>query len=396
MISIAFVSGKGGTGKTVVSIAAGQLLAANGGDVLLVDADLATRGLTHFVAAKLPPNAPGIADAQESPPLPSTLSISTSGTLRVIPAVSLTNLSQRIQSEDNAAKAALDVLSVAGEVGGSDVVIFDCQAGISELLIQILPRVNYVVVVTEADPVSIAAVSDLRIAISDASSGTEIPVYGLVSKVFPGEDAYFQALTDYVTGIRFIGQLPFDSDVRRAFYRRELPLSPEIEGLGPFGLALALALGQIDPALAPESVIDAAESDLVSGRIPSDIENLLKIRDDLEGESRDFARVRQRTLLIAGLQLLAASFAIVITATLGAFKFLSPVSTVVVIVAAVLSVLSAAVILMRFEQRRDDGGQRRKTELLHRIDDRIADYVIATGGRSSKLEELVGDSRPKS
>ncbi len=45
---ITFISGKGGSGKTVTSSAIGQFLAGLGFKVLLVDTDASTNGLTLF------------------------------------------------------------------------------------------------------------------------------------------------------------------------------------------------------------------------------------------------------------------------------------------------------------------------------------------------------------
>jgi len=45
---INIISGKGGTGKSLVTAVLGRLIAQEGASVLLVDLDLFVRGLTHF------------------------------------------------------------------------------------------------------------------------------------------------------------------------------------------------------------------------------------------------------------------------------------------------------------------------------------------------------------
>ena len=45
---INIISGKGGTGKSLITAVLGRLLAQEGASVLLIDYDMFVRGLTHF------------------------------------------------------------------------------------------------------------------------------------------------------------------------------------------------------------------------------------------------------------------------------------------------------------------------------------------------------------
>lgn len=394
MISIAFVSGKGGSGKTAVSLAAAQLLATNGRNVLLIDADLATRGLTHYLASSLPHSQRGLADGTDDTPIASRLTQDAEGSIRVIPVVAPARLAEpTIWDESKAAATLVATLQRAATSDDGEVVLIDCQAGTNRLLNASLEHVDYLIIVTEADPVSIAAVADLRMAISLRSNAASEPrVYGLVSKVFPEEDAYYQALTDYVRDIRFAGQLPFDRDVRRAFFRRELPV--DLQSPGPFAVALAVALKTIDPRL--EAHIAGSESveDLRTGVIPTDIRRLLAMRNDLERQVNKLETLRLRRQYLVALQL--GLVAVTLTAVLVLYV-IGKVQNITLVVGVVgTGILAGAVAVwslfipsMRNSRTND---LRREREVLHRIDDRIVDYLIASGSSSTDLEMLLGQS----
>ena len=65
--AIAIVSGKGGSGKTMVAAVMAQVLDRNGLPTLITDTDTATAGLTYYLALKLAPNiSVGLVDAAVS------------------------------------------------------------------------------------------------------------------------------------------------------------------------------------------------------------------------------------------------------------------------------------------------------------------------------------------
>lgn len=266
MTRLAFVSGKGGSGKTSVILTSASLLSAAGYSVLMVDADHSTFGLSHYLAAELEAaelevisnfqNASTIAlydlpvlslDSAGSEPSPvyfaslrplfgrgssaESRQQAIQGSLAYIFAERQTERLQNavtvLKTHEVDERQALNV----------DFVLVDLPAGSVDMLGNSLRSFDAFMLVTEADPVSISASSAMRNEIKGA------PVYGLVNKVFEGEESYIDALANYVTDVRFVGQVPFDMDIRRAFFSREFPLlRPAID---PVSLGLARSFSRL-------------------------------------------------------------------------------------------------------------------------------------------------------
>lgn len=295
---IAFVSGKGGTGKTGVSIAAGYLLANAGFKVGLVDVDPATHGMSYFFAHLYPEGSYGwteVADAEQVANIPLA---GPRDELDLWITPSITRFDEELVTDRDLNKLSQTLTAVVKRrIGkGFDYVLLDCQAGSSPIVSAALSQSNHAIIVTEADPVSIFAVNVMR---HQFPKDRRIGVWGLVNKAFPEEKEYFAALTDVASKtIKFIGQLPFDSDVRRAFFRREAPIA--LNQPSPFVFALSLALQQIDDPRIKDAIDTSQLSQFVEkrGKRQERLEQMQSARMDLEKEVYSILVRRQRTRLL--------------------------------------------------------------------------------------------------
>jgi cellulose biosynthesis protein BcsQ len=299
---LAFASGKGGTGKTVVSLATAQLLAATGKRVVVYDADASTRGLTHYLSAAIDTSRPGLADASSEDKPQSVSLMSELGELVVYPMVGRLDVGVPEPNIDNAVRNLRRLLRENDEI--FDYQLVDLQAGITPFLDSIYTAADTTLVVTEADPVSIAAVAYLRRHLDRLGRRR---VGGIVNRALPGEEQYFESLTDYASDIKWTGVLPLDPDVRRAFFRRQLPIK---RGSGdPFALSLIDSLKRNGSPLDLDLQQAAGWVQAPGSSSASDYKELVEYRDQLEIELADTRlqaeRVRFLTSITASLATLS-------------------------------------------------------------------------------------------
>jgi len=237
---IALISGKGGSGKTATALALGYLAADLGVKTLLVDADAGTHGMTYFFVDRL--LGPRRQRSLIGPPASEPELIRISEKLDFLPSVP--SISARTFDPAHPALPQ----HIKSEIGSLqdeyELVLIDCQAGVGAATAAVLQTSAVALVVTEADPISIWAVNDL---VDELRADLPATVRGLVNKTMKEEQAYFDALVDITQRVRYVGQLPFDLNIRRAFFRREVPV--EITDPSPFVLSLAALMPKLSDCL---------------------------------------------------------------------------------------------------------------------------------------------------
>jgi MinD-like ATPase involved in chromosome partitioning or flagellar assembly len=381
---VTFVSGKGGTGKTTVCISAGLLLSAAGHRVRMVDGDLATHGLTYFFdgfrgVAAMPSDPDVFIDS-------TPVELPVDGKLSLLPSSSATDL--ETSSDADRWEAAVQALATAVDTSleESDFVLVDCQAGVSIMLDAIVNRSDHIIVVTEADPVSVGAVEGLVRVLRRSHRGS---LLGFVSRVFAEEREYYEALTDYLRSIRFVGMLPFDRDVRRAFFKRESPI--DLNSPGPFAVSLAQSLTSIDPEIST-LISDIPHSEQYSdSKVKEEIEELIQLRDQAEDEyvSLLYTYRRQRLLSLGTVALGLIGIMLVLL-----FRSLGIISYDLIIVLLILSIaLTLAAAFMVYLNRVADPRRfavERQRRSLNRLEQRLDEYSVkepsARLGESSIVE----------
>jgi septum site-determining protein MinD len=221
---INIVSGKGGTGKTLLVAVLAELLSRRGSKALLVDVDIFVRGLTCLLYYQqdrrtrlLNDNEIPVSDVimGKSDVTPSSVGLARYRTFDVWPAV------RRIDDEldfhdvmpndfEEARRRVKATIQAFGKEW--DVVLLDCRSGFDELVAAIHSLSDITVNVQEDDLIATITSDNLKSQLSKVSRQT--PVYNLINKSrAPDIDGRGDS------GTRDLGRIPFDADVRTNYGR---------------------------------------------------------------------------------------------------------------------------------------------------------------------------------
>jgi len=244
---IAFLSGKGGTGKTTVAIAMGQLLADMGHRCLLVDFDLATNGASYFFTKHFGPWSTGFWEllsllrTGEEPLLDDARRSITQVAPNFYFFASRVGLSRkgepyeaiRIDSGMLRERVLKPLLVWAANIGGIEYVLIDSQAGYVVPAQAAAEAADTAIIVTEADAISSDAADNLLIQL-----GSSLPAERryLVNKIDVRDAETYRTMRDVFQTLNRLPPLPFDFSVRNAFGARQIPVS--LDRPSPFLFAL--------------------------------------------------------------------------------------------------------------------------------------------------------------
>lgn len=220
-IALAFLSGKGGSGKTTLALSMADLLSRCNIHVLLVDCDLSTNGATYFYEHKLNQTSLAFNELLEGKywdNLQDFIQINSS--LDFIPSVpQVSDQYLNILARQNADYESIlkDFCSFAKE--HYDVILFDCQAGYTELLNVLLPLMDEDLFVLEADGISGSALRSLHLKIGNFLGRAKL--YQVFNKASQEEyEIYSKIVGTFFTNI---GTLLFDWKIRQSFSRSQIP-----------------------------------------------------------------------------------------------------------------------------------------------------------------------------
>lgn len=227
--AIAFLSGKGGSGKTTVALSTANLLCKCGVQTLLVDCDLSTNGATYFYESQLT-----IQDKNGQSRLLSfdillkrvgvidgLLPLTIEPGLDFVPSISDISSqnpgeAERMHINDQAIQLA-NFFTWARK--NYEIILFDCQAGYADFLPILLPLVDVDLFVMEADSISASAMRSLYLKIGSFLGHAKL--YQIFNKATPEEfDIYSKIVGTFFTNI---GTLLFDWKIRQAFSRSRVP-----------------------------------------------------------------------------------------------------------------------------------------------------------------------------
>lgn len=220
---LALLSGKGGSGKTTLALSMSSMLSDCGVKVLLIDCDLCTNGATYFYENRLSDNC-GIIKSfhnmingldnenysfisinENMDFIPSVIRISKNNT---------ESYSYRKEDDKN-------ILNFIRKYEGNyDVIIFDCQAGYTDVLRLVLPIINISLVVMEADAISSAAIRGLYLKIGEFLEDKK--VYQIFNKATDEEYEIYSKISGG-TVFTNIETVKFDWKIRKAFCLTEIP-----------------------------------------------------------------------------------------------------------------------------------------------------------------------------
>ena len=231
-MAVSFLSGKGGTGKTTLVLSIADLLSRCGINTLIVDCDLSTNGATFFYESFLQKGKE--IDGRKAYSLSEIfnrflntnsmdvqpLNIHTG--LDFLP--SIPEISDKIGYPQHLfldAELVQDLFYslVFWAKQEYEVVLFDCQAGYTELLTSLLPRMDVNLFVLEADSISASSMRNLYLKIGNSIGNAK--VYQVFNKASREEFEIYSKITG--TFFVNIGTLLFDWKIRQAFSRAQVP-----------------------------------------------------------------------------------------------------------------------------------------------------------------------------
>lgn len=226
--TIAFLSGKGGSGKTTLALSAADLLCRCGVRTLLTDCDLSTNGATYFYEGQLSDhsqdNEPGIfsfsdlfrgqAEAERHP-----LTIRPGlDFMPSIPAISDQYFTERSLTPENGTLKTILGGYMEWARKNYDVILFDCQAGYADFMPELLPLMDVNLFVLEPDSISASAMRNLHLKIGRYLGRKP---YQIFNKATAEEYEIYSKIEG--TFFTNIGTLLFDWKIRQAFSRSRIP-----------------------------------------------------------------------------------------------------------------------------------------------------------------------------
>lgn len=298
---IAFVSGKGGSGKTTSAIAISKLLADMGYPSLLIDFDLATNGGSYFFKEQFTNKSKGIWEVLAD----SSIDTKTSVQLNDIPNIiskdfyfvaSRVKLNIKGESYDSVTynketlkKDILIPLIDWSTEKGVHYVLIDCQAGYSISSAAAAEVADTSIIVTEADSISSDAADNLLIQL-----GTSLPSEKryLVNKIDIRDAETYRNMRNVFQSLNRLPPLPFDFAVRNAFGARQIPI--DINNPSPLLFALFETIKYIFTEIFDE--IESYKAKHVDFLFEKYDEELQHLMEEKEMYEREYAEIKTQNL----------------------------------------------------------------------------------------------------
>lgn len=285
--TLAILSGKGGSGKTVIALSMAQVLAEANVKVLLVDCDIATHGSTYFIEPEFEQTSLTILSLSDllageydsaAKPL-----VSRSGFAFLPSSLDPSETPQMIQVEEKLENAWPQLAE------SFEAVLFDCQAGYSDVAQWVANKAARKLVVLEPDAVSSAALRVLSIQLGRALKPSD--TWQVFNKLTEEERPIYEKVSG-VTLFSNLPPLPFDWQVRAAFATREIP--GVLRGDSAFGLAVLRLMHTLFPAFS--YMLDQLEKRTVGDwydEIQRHLKELEEQRDKIKYRSGEYRRKLQ-------------------------------------------------------------------------------------------------------
>ncbi len=211
--TIAFISGKGGSGKTTVCISIAKLLSELNLKCLLLDFDFATNGMSYFFQNFYKKANKGILNVQENMDI---TAISITDKLDIIP--SNTSFNEDVKNEIDYNSLHYILSNFEKEY---DYIFIDLSAGYNTATLTILKYVDCSVFVSEADSISSDATENLMIRL-----GNNLPhnKKSLINKIDARDSKTYNEMKYTFQKLNKLPPLPFDFSIRQAFGARQIPI----------------------------------------------------------------------------------------------------------------------------------------------------------------------------
>ncbi len=221
-IVINVVSGKGGTGKTLVAAVLGDMLGNSGKEVLVIDMDIFVRGLTALLYFYRSEALELLAEGELATSAffagretETRLGICRYRSFHVLPAVSRIdeNLGLRDMLPDSRAEARGIMEQILNGVGDRfQIVLLDSRAGYDELVAATHSVSDATICVEEEDAIAKITTDNL---VTQLQAEYKTPLFRLINKARGPKSADEGQRRGL--GVSDIGSIPFDIDVMNSF-----------------------------------------------------------------------------------------------------------------------------------------------------------------------------------
>ncbi|RUM90341.1 MAG: MinD/ParA family protein [Thiomicrospira sp.] len=215
---IAVASGKGGVGKTNVSVNLGVSLSKMGNRVLLMDADMGLANVDIMLGLQTKYNLSHVLDGEKTL---REVMVDAPGGLKIIPAASGVKRMAQLTPMENAG-----IINAFSELDGIlDVLIIDTAAGIADSVVSFCRASQEVVVVVTDEP---ASMTDAYALIKVLSREYKLNNFKLLANMARSEkhgrmlyDKFSQVCEQFLdVTIDYLGTIPFDHDLREAIQKQ--------------------------------------------------------------------------------------------------------------------------------------------------------------------------------
>lgn len=216
---IAVTGGKGGVGKTSVSINLSVMLAGLGRRVALLDADLGLANIDVLLGLSAKKNLEDVLNGTASL---SEILLTGPGGIRIIPASSGTQRMAQLGSMEHA--GLIHAFSELSEM--IDVLVIDTAAGISDSVVSFVRAAQEVLVVVCDEPSSITDAYALMKLLNRDYGMFRFRVLANMTRTAQEGQLLFNKLT-HVTErfldvtLQYVGSIPFDENMRKSIQRQK-------------------------------------------------------------------------------------------------------------------------------------------------------------------------------
>lgn len=230
--TLAVLSGKGGSGKTMIAACLAAIMAENSAlPVLLVDADFGTAGLTYYFGVKYVENSGlGISsllsERNERSEI-SDLNLNSPAIqfVRGYPNLNLLSAGdprqlERLEREDGEMGVSAARL-IAGLAQLDCHIVVDCRGGVDPDSIAICNAVEDIILVTEPDITAYQATGNVVDVLSDTHLSEKLRGF-VLNKIFQNPE-FIRIRGTAEFRCRHLGSIPYDLDAARAFFIGDIP-----------------------------------------------------------------------------------------------------------------------------------------------------------------------------
>jgi septum site-determining protein MinD len=234
--AIAVVSGKGGSGKTMIAAMMARIMDLSDQDTLLIDCDTATAGLTYYLGLKYLTNtAIGLSNLlteSESEPRSGLSLFDSSQQIkgwrsgRFLGVGDHRRLYRELEEPELGHRIERVLRQLRSGPYGS--VIADCRGGIDQESLAVCRAMDQIVLVVETDTASFQACEYLTDVLAAAGLADKLAGF-VINKAFDDPSVIARNGTA-VFKCRYLGAVPFDFETTRAFLIGNLPKETSVFG----------------------------------------------------------------------------------------------------------------------------------------------------------------------